>query len=573
MKRLHERISASRTPIVVAMMIITALHHVFSGLAGAGWHLSSEIVVYGVGIPVVAWVLLGWLAQQVAAAECAQQLEAEAAADLARRNHQIERLYNAVRQLAGARRLEDISVTLLELSCSITGAGSGALVLQSDAAKRPVAVGCGEYGALMRDTALVHFSTEPCLTCPTVPRCPLPDGTRCLPITAGPEILGILRLSEPEWDPVTQQSLNTLLAEMAATWTARRAEERALAALDRTAHDLHGRATPDTVLTRFVSLACQAVGAEAATIYRIDQNGSMEIAAGDALLPPPQDEIELARSEVVWSGQDGHRLYAKAGERGLIALTFGTRRKGTHHDSNLLRVLAGQAALLLGVTETMDDLVASERSRLAAELHDSIAQHLAYLNLLAFRSLNLHREGKFEDATATAEALAAATLDAYEETRQTIDGLRVHLRPNESVKTYLFRVLTPIQERSDAKLELTICEDLELPRHALEEVARVTHEATLNAVHHGKADRIEISLLSAGNRMELKIRDNGCGLESDEPAQRGHHGLDIMRERFAAIGGELVMYNRAGSGTEVQGWLSLADLDHAGKRHRSLVET
>lgn len=561
MKGLEERISASRTPIVAAMMIVTALHHLFSGLTGASWHLLSEMIVYGVGIPVVAWFLLGWLARQVAATERARHLEAEAVCDLSRRNRQIEGLYNAVRLLAGARRLEDISVTLLELSCTITGAESGALVLQSDSETRPVAVGCGEYGPQMRDTALAHFTTEPCLTCPTLPRCPLSDVTQCLPITAGPEVLGMLRLSRPEWDPVTQQSLNTLLAEMAATWTARRAEGRALTALDRTAHDLHGSTTPDAVLARFVALVSQAVGADSAAIYRTDENGNTKIVAGDSHLSLPEDEIEPTPGEMIWSSHDSRRLYAKAGEHGLIALTFGARRKGTHHDSNLLRVVAGQTALLIGVTETMDNLIANERARLAADLHDSIAQNLAYLNLLAFRSLNLHREGKPEDVIATVEALATATLDAYKETRQTIDGLRAHPRSTESAETYLYRILAPIQGRANATLELTVCEDLELPRDALEEIARVTHEATLNAIDHGKADSIAVSLLSAGDRVELKIQDNGCGFETDAPPPQNHHGLSIMRERFEAMGGKLVIHACSGGGTEVCGRLSLTELN------------
>lgn len=573
MKRLHERISASRTPIVIAMMIVTALHHMVSGSTAPNWHLSSEIFVYGVGVPVVAWFLLGWLAQHVAAAERAQQLQAEAAGDLARRNRQIEGLYNAVRLLAGARRLEDVSVTLLELSCTITGAESGALVLLSDAENRPTAVGCGEYGSQMRDAALAHFSTEPCLTCPAMPRCPLADGIQCLPITAGPEVLGILRLRKPERDPVTQQSLNTLLGEIAATWTGRRAEGRALAALDRTASDLHGPVTSDMVLTRFVSLVCQAAGAEAAAIYRIAGDGSAKRVAGDAHPLPSADMTGLARGEFVWSGEDRHLLYARAGERGLIALTFKTRRTATHQDSNLIRVLAGQAALLIGVMETMDNLVTSERTRLAAEIHDSIAQHLAYINLLALRCLNLYREGKFEDAITAGETLAVATLDAYEETRQTIDGLRVHPRPGESAKAYLYRFLAPIQDRSGATLELTIGEDLDLPRHAIEEVARVTSEAALNAIHHGKADRITISLIAADDRAELKIRDNGSGFDDDEPAPHSGHGLNIMRERFEAIGGDLVMRNCSPTGTEIFGWLPLASFDPAHRRLRNLAQT
>lgn len=573
MKRLHARISALRTPIVVAVMIITALHHLFSGLAGTSWHLLSEIIVYGVGIPVMAWFLLGWLAQQVAASELAQHQEAEAARDLERRNRQIEGLYNAVRMLAGTRRLEDISVTLLELSCTITGAESGALVLQSDADERPVAVGCGEHGPMIRDTALAHFSTEPCLTCPTVPRCPLSDGTRCLPITAGPEILGIVRLREPEWDPVTLQSLNTLLAEMAATWTARRAEGRALTALDRTAHDLHASATPDAVLDRFVSLVCQAIGAETAALYRIYENGNFVIVAGEAQLPPPRGNNKPNRRENIWSSQDRRHLYVKAGEHGLMALKFGARRTASHHDSNVLRVLAGQAALLIGLTETMDEHIASERSRLAADLHDSVAQHLAYMNLLAFRSLKQCREGRHEDAIATGESLAAEALDAYEETRLMIDGLRIQPRLSESVDTYLHRILTPIQNRSDATIELTVCESLKLPQPVLEEIAQVTHEATLNAIHHGQADHIAIRLLAADDRLEMTIRDNGCGFDTVKPGLQSHHGLNIMRERFEAMGGELTMRNCAGSGAEIHGQLSLSELGTPGTQRRDPVET
>ena len=103
--KLHNRISALRTPVALVMVVVVATHHVVIQNAAPGWHLPTEILVYGIAGPIVSWILLGWLARSVEAAERAGDAQAESAAHLARRNAEIEALYNASRLLTGARSL------------------------------------------------------------------------------------------------------------------------------------------------------------------------------------------------------------------------------------------------------------------------------------------------------------------------------------------------------------------------------------------------------------------------------------------------------------------------------------
>ena len=78
--------------------------------------------------------------------------------------------------------------------------------------------------------------------------------------------------------------------------------------------------------------------------------------------------------------------------------------------------------------DALSDIVWLERKRLAGELHDSLAQSLAHLNLQTNRVRDALRSDRYEIATKILDEISGVTLEAYEEVRQTIDDLR--LNPN-----------------------------------------------------------------------------------------------------------------------------------------------
>ena len=74
-----------------------------------------------------------------------------------------------------------------------------------------------------------------------------------------------------------------------------------------------------------------------------------------------------------------------------------------------------------------------------------------------------------------------------------------------------------------------------------------------NAVKHAQAQRISVNLVFDVRRVQLSVRDDGCGFDTsvDGNGRAGHFGLIGMRERAEQIGGTLSILSANGSGTEV----------------------
>jgi signal transduction histidine kinase len=94
-----------------------------------------------------------------------------------------------------------------------------------------------------------------------------------------------------------------------------------------------------------------------------------------------------------------------------------------------------------------------------------------------------------------------------------------------------------------------------LPEFVSGNLLLVAQEAIRNAIHHAACERIDVA--AAWNPRDrvvtLTVRDDGCGFDPEAAAgtDRGHFGLQVMRERIAGIGGSLVIDTAPGRGTTV----------------------
>lgn len=81
---------------------------------------------------------------------------------------------------------------------------------------------------------------------------------------------------------------------------------------------------------------------------------------------------------------------------------------------------------------------------------------------------------------------------------------------------------------------------------------RIVQEALTNAVRHGRPSKVEVRMRAAGDLLELEVSDDGRGFDPEGRAHRGRRlGLTSMRERAAALGGELSIRSAPGEGTTV----------------------
>jgi signal transduction histidine kinase len=182
--------------------------------------------------------------------------------------------------------------------------------------------------------------------------------------------------------------------------------------------------------------------------------------------------------------------------------------------------------------------VAEERRRLARDLHDGLAQELAFLSA-EVRSW----------AQAERQLVAASAAErALEESRRAIAALSGSALPfDESLR----RTVEDIAARHGATARFVIETATRLQAEDSEQVFRIAREAAVNACRHGGASLIDVSLVENAGSLHLTIADNGCGFDADHPRRSGF-GLQSMSDRAALLGGSFSITSRRDNGTSVE---------------------
>lgn len=201
--------------------------------------------------------------------------------------------------------------------------------------------------------------------------------------------------------------------------------------------------------------------------------------------------------------------------------------------------------LARGVWRVQED----ERRHLARELHDELGQLLTAL---------IHRLERLGDDHSD------SCLELAREALGRVRKLSRLLRPPVLDDLGLAAALKWLarQAREHSELEVTVKTSATLARLEPEVetlVYRVAQEALTNALRHAGADRVEIEFDRMGSQLELRVRDNGCGFQPQEPARNGSEGsgLSGMRDRVALFGGALAVRSAPGRGTEIIATLAL----------------
>jgi signal transduction histidine kinase len=200
--------------------------------------------------------------------------------------------------------------------------------------------------------------------------------------------------------------------------------------------------------------------------------------------------------------------------------------------------------------------IASERGRMARELHDSVAQTLRGLSFAAFAlPESVRRRPELADELAGTVARAARI--AADETREVLDGLRT-----DGADTPFVTVVEETCARWSARTGIpvrTVLDDIEAEldvevevRH---ELVRILREALSNVDRHAHASGVQVRLTGTEAGLVLVVLDDGAGFTAPYDlralAALGHYGLVGMAERAARVAGDLRVVSQPGCGTEV----------------------
>jgi signal transduction histidine kinase len=187
--------------------------------------------------------------------------------------------------------------------------------------------------------------------------------------------------------------------------------------------------------------------------------------------------------------------------------------------------------------------VLEERRRVARDLHDGVAQELAFI---ASHMQDLPSEG--EDAHEV-DQIRQAVRRALEESRAAISTLNRPLE--EPLHLVLASTAEEVAAGTGARVDLDLQEDVVVPpawEHAL---PRLLREAVANAVHHGHARVVRVELRDADG-IWLRVTDDGEGFDSSRPPSDSSYGLISMREQTESLGGEFGLTSAPGRGTSVE---------------------
>ena len=216
-------------------------------------------------------------------------------------------------------------------------------------------------------------------------------------------------------------------------------------------------------------------------------------------------------------------------------------------------------SMLIGAQE-------EERRRLASELHDSIGQTLAALKFRIEFILDTLRKSENKDAAIRAtEEFIPVLQRSIEETRTIYMGLRPKVLEdfgiiaalrwyrNEMLKLYPDRHIE-IDFRGD---------ESQIPGHLNVPIFRIAQEALNNTSKHSKAEWVEIELAVEAAGIELRVSDDGIGMDVDrilKSETAKSLGLEGMRERAEMFGGRLSIESGPDEGTTVRAfWADEAD--------------
>lgn len=244
-----------------------------------------------------------------------------------------------------------------------------------------------------------------------------------------------------------------------------------------------------------------------------------------------------------------HAAWVKIEVEGRLQAALGVAFEGPPIAESSLQQLASLAHLVelalanwrshqrLEQAATQED-----RRRIARDLHDGLAQELAFI---ASKSTTV---ASLTPGADSAKQLAYAAERALDEARRAIALLS---ETSEPLQISLSQTVEDLAERHGMSARVDLSSGVTLCGEATENVIRIVREALTNAARHGRADAVAVTLREEGPFACLVIADNGHGFEPSGRSEEAGFGLRFMHERCERIGGSLTVRSAPGAGTQI----------------------
>jgi signal transduction histidine kinase len=262
------------------------------------------------------------------------------------------------------------------------------------------------------------------------------------------------------------------------------------------------------------------------------------------------DQIRLLQAGPWW---DQTRLFrALAGIAALAILAFLWATLTSRKNARLHAEIARR--------ERAEHQLATDRRRVAADLHDTLEQTLIAANLqlnAASRTMATQPE-----AAASRVGLAHQLVSrGRQEVRDAVWDLHAGHGSAASLHQLLESTCQETRTGTDIPVHFTCSGEVPpLPVLTTTQAVRFVREAITNALKHASPDKITVHLSCTPQHLTLTLSDNGCGFDPDAAPgpETGHFGLSSMKERLQRAGGSLTISSQPGQGTLLTAHLPLS---------------
>lgn len=196
----------------------------------------------------------------------------------------------------------------------------------------------------------------------------------------------------------------------------------------------------------------------------------------------------------------------------------------------------------------------AERTRISRDIHDTVAQGLSSIRLLAHAEANRTQDSSATRTLGQVETLAG---DSLADVRRIVAALTPAELEEDALAAALQRMLDRLREETGMQAELHVDDTLPiLPTEVEVALLRTAQSALGNVRLHASASRVVMSLIDAEDSVRLDIIDDGIGFDVTAWEQAGggpssSYGLQFMRSRLRELGGGLDVESTPGEGTAI----------------------
>ncbi len=569
-------------PLILLVVVFYQFYVVRIALSSVAFW--AELLFYGLLGPLVTYFVIGWIGVEVSVREKAERDLRDLYLELSESHRRLAAIQQVTKQVSEASDLGATLETAIEGITKAVGALAGSITLESGLVR---AVGLGDV-LPSEITDLIPLRSAR----GTLER---PSGWSgashrlSVPLRWGDRFLGAVHAyfqGSPREE--ARELLEILVGELAAAIEAAEHRTRDLLTVFEVDRSIRAERNLERLLEAVLGRIGQRVAAKAAAVYLSDEDGGLSLAWGRDLQGQRVRRfevgplaLEVARSRMPVSLEDRELMSGFADDPtligvrsalglpmlsdselvGVIVLADDRPNAFDPIERPLLGLLANQVTLAVrnarAYLYSEELAIQSERNRIAREIHDGIAQSLAFTALkLDLAERLLERDPQPVSKVRVELRTARETLrEQIREVRRSIFALRPLDLERLGFLETVRRFVRDFGEQNNIRTELDLDGEPRLSPTNEAVLFRILQEALNNVAKHSRARTVRVQLQSNPEQTTISIVDDGVGFDPAHLTGRvtsmGGLGLHQMRERVESRGGRFAYHSEPGQGTRV----------------------